>query len=110
MKQVSVWERKNRTEKIHLRIFLALSLSIPLKSHYSVCRDSWDPGTGSSHPAMPSVLHYMLKDVGEKKHVFMLENHVKYFVQASDIGGTFIPADVARREDHGLTLFTVHIV
>lgn len=82
VKQVSVCRGKNRTEKIHLRTFLALSLSIPLKNRYLVCTDSWDPGVGSSHPAMPSVLHYTQEDVGKKKNLFMLENQVKYIVQA----------------------------
>lgn len=80
LKQVSVCKGKNRTEKIHLRTFLALSLSIPLKNRYLVCTDSWDPGAGSSHPATPSVLHYTQKDVG--KNLFMLENQVKYITQA----------------------------
>lgn len=115
VKQVSVWGRKNRTEKIHLRTFLALSLAIPLKNRYPVCRDSWDPGAGSSHPAMQSALHYTQKDVGKKTQlVFMLENHVKYFVRAKS---KWHPRNIYTRwrsyqavlseGDHGVTSFTV---
>lgn len=101
VKQVSVWGRKNRTEKIHLRTFLALSLSIPLKNRYPVCRDSWDPGAGSSHPAMQSALHYTQKDVGRRKKNLCSCSKIKSNTSSrqnlSDIRGTFIPADVATK-------------
>lgn len=58
-------EEKKRSEKIHLRTFLALSPSIPLKNCYPVCFDSWDRGAGSSHSAQQSALHY--KHVGDMK-------------------------------------------
>lgn len=99
VKQVSVWGRKNRTEKIHLRTFLALSMSIPLKNRYPVCRNSWDSGAGSSHPAMQSALHYTQEDVGKKNlcSCWKIKSNTSSRQNLCDIRGTFIPADVATK-------------